>query len=231
MRLTLYGLREWLGSGIIAAVLLVFSVTAALKFNSPVFWILSGLIVLVWLSIAAFFRVPNRKIPTAPELVVSPADGLVKDIEYLNDHDIEVFAGRSLIRVGIFLSVFDVHVNRAPADLKVTYKKYRPGRYLDARDSRCGKENEAMTIAGEATVNGVVIPVAVRQISGAIARRIVCPAEPGSTYQKGEIYGMIKFGSRTEIYLPAGKNIDLKVKVGDRVRSGTSIIAAVTGQD
>lgn len=229
MRLTLFGLREWLGSGIIAAVLLGLAIFIAIKYSPSVGWILAGFIVLVWLAIAAFFRVPNREIPASPELITSPADGLVKDIEYVKDHGIDAFEGRNMIRVGIFLSVFDVHVNRAPAAMKVTYKKYRPGRFLDARDGRAGQENEAMTIAGEAEIAGVTIPLGVRQISGAIARRIVCPVEPGVRLEKGFIYGMIKFGSRTELYLPAGKNIELNVKVGDRVYSGTSVLARVIG--
>lgn len=230
MKLTAYGLREWLGSGVIAALLLSITLTVAIKESSPIAWTLSGLIVLVWCCIAAFFRVPFRRIPADPTLIVSPADGLVKDIEYLNEHDIDLFAGRSLIRIGIFLSVLDVHVNRAPAQFKIAAKKYRPGHYFDARDPRAGKENEAMTIAGDAVVNGETIPMAVRQISGAIARRIVCPVESGDALDKGQIYGMIKFGSRTELYLPASKNIELRVKVGDRVASGSSVMAALTGK-
>lgn len=228
IKLTMYGAREWMGSGIIALILIAAFIFIAVKFHQPVLGsILIGFTVIVWLAIAAFFRVPDRVIPQDPALLVSPADGLVKDIELISDCGIDVFKGADVVRVGIFLSVLDVHVNRAPCDLTVEYKKYREGKYLDARHGNCSKENEAMTIGGAANAGGLVFPVAVRQISGAIARRIVCPPEIGSKYKKGEIYGMIKFGSRTELYLPVDKNIVLSVKVGDRVYSGSSVVGQV----
>ena len=231
IRLTMYGAREWLGSGIIALILIAMFIFIAVKFQYPILGaMLIGFTVIVWLAIAAFFRVPDRVIPQDPALLVSPADGLVKDIELISNCEIDVFKGMDVVRVGIFLSVFDVHVNRAPCDLTVEYKKYREGKYLDARNGNCSKENEAMTIGGTANANGMVFPVAVRQISGAIARRIVCPPEIGAKYKKGEIYGMIKFGSRTELYLPAEKDIVLSVKVGDRVYSGSSVVGRIVKQ-
>jgi phosphatidylserine decarboxylase len=227
----MYGVREWLGGGIIALALIAVFIFIAAKFHQPVLGsLLIGFTVLVWLAIAAFFRVPDRAIPQDPALLVFPADGVVKDIELISDCEIDVFKGMDVVRIGIFLSVFDVHVNRAPCDFMVEYKRYREGKYLDARNGNCSKENEAMTIAGAASAGGLVFPVAVRQISGAIARRIVCPPEIGAKYKKGEIYGMIKFGSRTELYLPAEKNIVLSVKVGDRVYSGSSVVGRVVKQ-
>ncbi len=231
IRLTMYGAREWLGSGIIALILIAVFIFIAVKFHQPVLAsLLIGFTVIVWLGIAAFFRVPDRIIPQDPALLVSPADGLVKDIELISNCEIDVFKGKDVVRIGIFLSVFDVHVNRAPCDFTVEYKKYREGKYLDARNGNCSKENEAMTIGGIANAGGLVFPVAVRQISGAIARRIVCPPEIGGKYKKGEIYGMIKFGSRTELYLPAERNIVLSVKVGDRVYSGSSVVGQIVKQ-
>lgn len=115
--------------------------------------------------------------------------------------------------------MLNVHVNRAPAELAVESKYYREGEYLDARNSECARRNEAMTIAGTASAAGKKFPMAVRQISGAIARRIVCPVEPGRQLKKGEVYGMIKFGSRTELYLPLD-GVEINVKVGDRVYGG-----------
>ena len=228
IRLTMYGVREWLGSGIIALILIAIFLFIGSKYQHPVIgWSLAGFTVVVWLAIAAFFRVPDRVIPSNPALLVSPADGLVKDIEMISNCEIDIFKGVDVVRIGIFLSVLDVHVNRAPCDLTVEYKKYRPGKYLDARNGNCSKENEAMTIGGTANADGLVFPMAVRQISGAIARRIVCPQEPGVKLKKGEIYGMIKFGSRTELYLPAEKNIVLSVKVGDRVYSGSSVVGKI----
>ncbi len=227
----MYGVREWLGSGIIALILIAVFIFIAVKFQQPVSGsLLIGFTVIVWLAIAAFFRVPDRVIPQDPALLVSPADGMVKDIELISNCEIDVFKGMDVVRVGIFLSVLDVHVNRAPCDFMVEYKKYREGKYLDARHSNCAKENEAMTIGGTANAGGMVFPVAVRQISGAIARRIVCPPEIGAKYKKGEIYGMITFGSRTALYLPAEKDIVLSVKVGDRVYSGSSVVGRIVKQ-
>ncbi|MDD3277062.1 MAG: phosphatidylserine decarboxylase, partial [Kiritimatiellales bacterium] len=189
--------------------------------------ILLGLTWLLWLAIAAFFRVPNRVIIADADALVSPADGLVRDIEDVEDHGIELFAGQKLTRIGIFLSVLDVHVNRAPCDMTVQYRKYKEGRFLDARDKRCAKENESLMIAGTGTAGGREFPVAVRQVSGAIARRIVCVPQPGDALKKGEIYGMIKFGSRTELYFPAGKGIKTTIQIGEKVRSGSTLMARV----
>ena len=147
---------------------------------------------------------------------------MVRDVEEV-DFDQPPFTGKAR-RVGIFLSVLNVHVNRAPAEFDVTGKFYRKGEYLDARHPECAARNEAMTISGNATAGGKSFPMAVRQISGKIARKIVCPVDPGRKLRRGEIYGMIKFGSRTELYLPVGE-FDVKVKVGDKVRGGKTVMA------
>jgi len=226
MTLTRYGIREWGFSLIIALAVLVicyFVCRAGYHVTAVVF---GAVAVLFFFGIAAFFRNPSRTIPDGVNVLVSPADGVVKDIGIVEDFNFPPFNGRAM-RVGIFLSVFNVHVNRAPAELKVESKFYREGRYLDARDAGCIKENEAMTIAGLANAGGKEFPLAVRQISGAIARRIVCPVEPGRLLAKGEIYGMIKFGSRTELYLPADDHFEIKVRIGDKVYGGETVIAEV----
>lgn len=225
MKLTGYGRREWLGAAAAALPLSLAWGWLAVNVNRTAGLALLGFTWLLWLAIAAFFRVPNRKIITDPAALVSPADGIVRDIEVVEDHGIELFAGQKLTRIGIFLSVFDVHVNRAPCDMTIQYRKYKEGRFLDARDQRCAKENESLVIAGTGTAGGKPFPVAVRQISGAIARRIVCTPEPGDTLKKGQIYGMIKFGSRTELYFAAGSGINVGVQIGDKVRSGSTLIA------
>jgi phosphatidylserine decarboxylase len=228
IKLTKYGIQEWLGSAIIALLLGSGFVFIALKVNATAGWTLFALTSVVWLGIAAFFRVPSRKIPVGQHLIVSPADGVVKDIELIKNADIEWFDKTDVIRVGIFLSILDVHVNRAPTDFQVEYKKYKPGTFHDARNEKCAKENESMMIAGNAKTAGITFPVGIKQISGAIARRIVCPVEPDiSKLKKGEIYGMIKFGSRTELYLPASKEFEIKVKIGDRVLSGSTVMAEI----
>lgn len=231
MHLTKYGIREWGGSGVIALVLIGGFTWLALAACPLTGWILAGLTFVIWLAIAAFFRVPHRKIPVVEELILSPADGLVKDIEELDECPFDYFKGQKVLRVGIFLSVLDVHVNRAPCPMTVEFLKYKKGKFLDARDPRCGKENESMTIAGIAEVCGKTFPTAVTQISGAIARRIVCPVEKGRKLAKGEIYGMIKFGSRTELYLPVDPDFEIKVKIGDKVRSGITVMAEIKKSD
>ena len=126
---------------------------------------------------------------------------------------------------GIFLSVLDVHVNRAPCRMTVRFVRHQDGSYHDARDPRAIKENESLVLGGTGKVCGKEFPMAVKQISGAIARRIVCRAEPGSEFEKGYCYGMIKFGSRTELYLPVKSGFEPAVNVGDRVFGGETVIA------
>ncbi|MEG1980850.1 MAG: phosphatidylserine decarboxylase, partial [Victivallaceae bacterium] len=184
--------------------------------------ILAGVL---FLSIAFFFRNPVRHVPEDAAAVVSPADGTVRDIEVVDNFDLPPFEGKAL-RIGIFLSVLNVHVNRAPVGMKVENTHYREGEYLDARHAEATKRNEAMTISGTGTINGKTFPVAVRQISGAIARRIVCPVQAGQALKRGECYGMIKFGSRTELYLPA-EGFEVKVKIGDKVRGCESVLARI----
>lgn len=227
MKLAAYGQREWLGGGVAALGVGALGAIIATNLNAPLGWSLAALAASAWLALAAFFRVPRRAIPQESGSIVSPADGQVKDIDVVVDHGIDLYEGRTLMRIGIFLSVFDVHVNRMPCDLAVEYRRYKEGRFLDARNPRCAKENESLVIAGTASANGETFPLAVRQVSGAIARRIVCDPTPGTRLKKGEIYGMIKFGSRTELYLPTDSGITLMTKVGDRVRSGTTVVARI----
>jgi len=227
MRLTKHGLREWLGAAVIAIALSAVWGWLAVNVSQTAGRVLLGATWLLWLAVAAFFRVPNRRIIADANALVSPADGVVRDIGIVEDHGIEIFAGQKLMRVGIFLSVLNVHVNRAPCDMEVKYRKYKEGRFLDARDKRCAKENESLVIAGTGSAAGKRFPVAIRQISGAIARRIVCVPQPGATLKKGEIYGMIKFGSRTELYFPCESGITVCVQIGDKVRSGSTLMGRV----
>ena len=225
IRLTRYGIREWLGGGTAALALIGAGILLTLNDHAVAGWILIIPAGAAWLAIAAFFRVPDRKIPDDPGTLVSPADGVVKDIGIVTDHGIEPFGEEPMLRIGIFLSVLDVHVNRMPADIRVTYRDYRPGRFLDARNPRCAKENESLIVAGLADIGGLDVPMAVRQVSGAIARRIVCEVRPGDSAARGDIYGMIKFGSRTELFFAADNRITPAVSIGDKVRSGATIIA------
>ncbi len=170
----------------------------------------------------AFFRDPERKLPQDGSVLVSPADGTVADVEEV--------AGTPLLpepclRVGIFLSVFDVHVNRAPLTGRVAGLKYQRGRYLDARDPAASRENEAQDVL----LHGA-LPVVVRQIAGLIARRIVCTLVEGAIVERGQRIGMIKFGSRTELLVPLRLQPRPLVKSGDRVRGTSSALVAVAAQ-
>lgn len=223
MTLTRFGFKEW-GSALAVAVILWAGCYVFFRYGYPRTAVVIAAVVLVlFAAFAAFFRNPHRILPVDPKLLVSPADGTVRDIEVVHDFDLPPFQGEAL-RIGIFLSVLNVHVNRTPAKLNVVNVHYREGKYLDARNPRAGQENEAMTVSGDAEVEGVTFPLAIRQISGAIARRIVCPVQPGRKLRRGEVYGMIKFGSRTELYLPV-EGFETLVKVGDKVYGGETVVA------
>ena len=166
-----------------------------------------------------FFRDPDRATPAEPELVVAAADGVVVEIAELEENEV---VRATMRRVAIFLSVFDVHTNRAPIDGRIIYREHHEGLCLDARNPDCSVKNEAMTWAFENPRATLVV----RQITGAIARRIVGWSRVGDTLQKGERFGMIRFGSRTEVYLPLSATV--LVKVGDRVAGGSSPIARLS---
>jgi phosphatidylserine decarboxylase len=163
-----------------------------------------------------FFRDPERAVPNDLNALVAAADGTVTDIVEVDESD--VLKGKAR-RVGIFLSIFDVHTNRAPIDGRIVYRQHREGLCLDARRPECSEKNEAMTWAFENPRATIVV----RQLTGAIARRIVAWADVGDEVKKGDRFGMIRFGSRTEVYLPLAASV--LVKVGDHVAGGSTIIA------
>lgn len=197
----------------ILAVLLV-PLVAGIYFRQH--W-LTVLTVLLLVFVFSFFRDPDRPVPAGEDLVVAPADGVVADIKMMDESEL---TKKASVRIGIFLSVFDVHTNRAPLTGKVVHSVRHEGHFYDARDPRASELNEARTWGFETQSAGVVV---VRQITGLIARRIVDWAQVGDTVQKGDRFGMIRFGSRTEIFLPPDTAV--LVKVGDRVRGGETVIA------
>src|SRR5437763_11332011 len=177
---------------------------------------LSFFFLLLFLCTVAFFRDPERMVPADPNLIAAAADGAVIDIVEVDESEVLKTKTR---RVGIFLSIFDVHMNRAPIDGRIVYRQHHEGLCLDARDPRCPEKNEAMTWAFE-NLRGTIV---VRQLTGAIARRIVAWSNVGDELKKGERYGMIRFGSRTELYLPL--EAEVLVKTGDHVSGGSTVIA------
>lgn len=172
-----------------------------------------------------FFRDPQRIIPTGNGLIVSPGDGLVTETASINTTE------GALQRISIFLSVFDVHVNRAPISGMVSRVHYQKGQYLNAMNPASAERNEqsVVTLRGQGADAGFEITF--KQIAGLLARRIVCRCGEGQTVERGARVGLIKFGSRVDVLLPA--NAELRVKVGDRVKGGASVLAAIpsAGED
>jgi phosphatidylserine decarboxylase len=195
-------------------------ILASLALAAVAAWFLSlwlaVLLLLLFFGTIFFFRDPDRAAPADPNLIVAAADGKVMDITEVDENDV---LKTKTWRVGIFLSIFDVHTNRAPIDGRIVHCEYRGGLCLDARRPDCSQKNEAMTWAFENPRATIVV----RQLTGAAARRIVPWATMGDELKKGERFGMIRFGSRTELYLPL--NADLLVKAGDHVLGGSTVIA------
>ena len=166
-----------------------------------------------------FFRNPNRKIPADENLIVSPADGTVQDVVELAGDD---FIKSRCRKVIIFLSVFDVHVNRSPIAGEIKIQKYVCGRFRPAYKDSVGFENERHLIG----IENEKIRVTVTQVAGILARRIVSWVTLDDKLEKGELYGLIRFGSCTEIVMP--DNVEVLVKKGDKVRGGESIIGKIS---
>jgi phosphatidylserine decarboxylase len=183
------------------------------------FWVMAAVPAVSWLEILWFFRDPERAIPADPHALVSPADGTVTHVADVEEPD---FPGGRARRISIFLSIFNVHVNRLPRDGKVTAIRYFPGAFLDARHPDCAVRNEQLWIDLEELDRPR--PIRIKQISGAIARRIVCWLKPGDVVRKGERLGMIKLGSRTEVLVPADEPLEVLVNVGDSVKGGASVL-------
>ncbi len=170
--------------------------------------------IVVW-----FFRNPKRVPPNDRHVVISPADGKVVEIEELAHDD---YIGGPAIKIGIFLSLFNVHINRSPVAARVVGLKYRPGKYLNAMRPESARENEQVSVMLEELATGR--PMIVRQITGAVARRIVCWVKPDDELAMGEQFGMIKLGSRTELVVPHEQNVQLCVSIGDKVSAGSTIM-------
>ena len=195
-------------------------ILAILAFLALVSLFFSGWLFLLFIVLIAytfyFFRDPERAVPNDPNALVAAADGTVTDIVEVDEFDV---LKTKTWRVGIFLSIFDVHTNRAPIGGRIVYRQHREGLCLDARRPECSEKNEAMTWAFENPRATIVV----RQLTGAIARRIVAWTDVGDELKKGDRFGMIRFGSRTEVYLPLAANV--VVRVGDHVAGGSTIIA------
>ncbi|MBI5237244.1 MAG: phosphatidylserine decarboxylase family protein [Deltaproteobacteria bacterium] len=179
-------------------------------------WQIEFLLAPVFVFVAAFFRDPERLVPNDENSIVSPADGKVIKIE-------KVFEGRLLkhdaLKISIFMNVFNVHVNRAPASGRVAKILYNPGNFFNASLDKASMENEQNALLLECASGRRLM---FNQIAGLIARRIVCRVKAGDSLKKGERFGMIRFGSRLDVYLPVMSRVN--IKLNDKVKAGTSIL-------
>jgi phosphatidylserine decarboxylase len=216
IRLTRHGWREML-----VGTFLLVAIAVGL---GGIWWPLALLALPFLAFLFAFFRDPERPLPADPRAMVSPADGTVSDITEIA-HD-ELLGGPA-VRIGIFLSVFNVHVNRSPCQGQVLKTIYKQGKFVNAlHHDQASAQNESNTIV-LADPNSQKPVAVVRQIVGLIARRIVCTIKPGDTVERGQRIGMIKFGSRTELFLPKWLEPRVQVKVGQKVRGAADVVAVL----
>ncbi len=216
MKLTQYGKPQ---TTVIIAIIVAAAALAAIICDNAVMPVCS--ILIIGVALLAFFRDPTRKVPSDKNVLVSPADGKVTDITELDDHE---YFGGPVTRIGIFLSVFNVHINRVPCAGRVTWKFEKPGLCLNALKSELASQKNQSCSIGMECPDHPVSKVVVKQITGAIARRIVCDCQEGSELLAGERYGMIKFGSRTELFIPRNSKAQITVKPGDKVKAGETVM-------
>ncbi len=224
MPLTPLGARE---VGISAAVFCVGTIICISLFQqSGSHWRLAPILPLAVLFfwVLWFFRDPPRRVPAEPGLIVSPADGVVSHLDTAREDE---YIGGEALRCSIFMSVFNVHINRAPAAGTVEFVKFRPGEFFDARREESLVKNQNQDIGIAPSEPGMPSKMVVRQSTGAIARTIVCPVGEGTQLRRGEKYGMIKFGSRVTLFLSPDAKVEWRVKAGDAVKGGETVLAAV----
>ena len=171
---------------------------------------------LIWFWVIWFFRMPSRSHSHGEEWIVAPADGKVVVIEETTEPE---FFGDKRLQISIFMSPLNVHVNRSPMDGTVKYVKYHPGKYLVAWHPKSSTENERTTVV----IENPKMTVLLRQIAGAMARRIRWYVEEGQAVKQNEEFGFIRFGSRVDVYLPVGTKVD--VKIGQAVQGGVTVLA------
>ncbi|MCL1927839.1 MAG: phosphatidylserine decarboxylase [Treponema sp.] len=212
-RLTPWGLPQVVIFPLIPAAVMAVLILFCRQF----FWIVAveAVLFLVMFWMLSFFRNPPRKIVPDESILYSPADGKVTDISPVEDQEFG-----SLLRIGIFLSIFNVHLNRVPCSVTIDRITYKKGMFKDARDPDSSRVNESNTLLLKRLAEPKD-PLLVKQISGAIARNIVCRVKETDELNQGDLFGMIKFGSRTELYFPVkDRSYELEVKIGDNVHAG-----------
>ena len=208
--------REGLIFIVIAALLAAGGYALALNRRSWPLWLLAFLLTLITIWVAYFFRDPERTGERGEQLVVAPADGKVVQIVEVDE---PAFIKGRAIQISIFMNVFNVHVNRYPVSGTVRYVHYNPGKFMNAAADKASLENEQSSVGIETERYRVLV----RQIAGLIARRIVTYSKVGDTAKQGERFGLIRFGSRVDVFVPAG--VQVRAQVGDITKAGQTIIA------
>ncbi|MDP6545218.1 MAG: phosphatidylserine decarboxylase [Phycisphaerae bacterium] len=220
-KLTRYGLKEIVIATVCSLVLCV--VLLAFAQLLPLWATIAGLtpVLTVYLWVLWFFRDPERTVPQGEGLFISPADGRIADITNIGP---ESELGRDGVRIGIFMNIFNVHLSRCPIDGTVESIAHRPGAFLDVRDPHASERNESTTIRLRYEHQGAEYPVVFRQIAGLVARRIVTDLAPGQPVTRGQRVGMIKFGSRLELLVPAELVSKVCVEVGQISRGAKTVL-------
>ncbi|MDN3511584.1 MAG: phosphatidylserine decarboxylase family protein [Candidatus Jettenia sp.] len=209
-----YGLRELIIFGV--------SCIVGIGFSLMVFPWMIPVPVFILMFLLNFFRDPDREVPQGTGLIISPADGIVS-------HIVPVFEDNYLqcntTKISIFMSVLNVHVNRIPVHGRVEFIKHTKGKFLDARDDECFRSNENNVMG--LSLPGSHVKIAVKQIAGKIAKRIVCACKIGDVLRQGQRFGMIKFGSRVEVFIPDSVTFEIMVKVGEKVTAGKTVLGKI----
>lgn len=221
--LTRYGRRELITFTATAAAACALLIMLAMSI-SWLYLVPLVLPVAFWVWLLWFFRDPERPTPGGDGLFISPADGNVADITQIGP---DSPLGCDGVKIGIFMNVFSVHVNRSPAAVRVRRVVRQDGVFLDARDPHATERNESATIHMTYTRDGRDYPVVVRQVAGMIARRIITDLTDGQQLARGERLGMIKFGSRVELFVPAALGGRVAVELGQKVLAGLTVLVAV----
>ena len=206
----------------IAALLAAAALATAWQRGSAILWALAGLVLVIALWVAYFFRDPERTGERGERLVVAPADGKVV---LISDVEEPAFVGERARRVSIFMNVFSVHVNRYPVTGVVGFVKYARGKFLNAAVEASSEENEMMSVGLDTGRHRILV----RQIAGLIARRIVTYSREGEQVQQGDRMGLIRFGSRVDVYVPHGSGV--RVKLGELTSAGTTVLAELPSGD
>lgn len=208
--------REGIPFILIALALAAAAYTVALMRRSWPLWLLAFVLTLLALWVAYFFRDPERTGDRGETLVISPADGRVIDIREVDE---PAFLQGRAIRISVFMNVFNVHVNRYPVSGAVQYVHYNPGKFFNAAAEKASLDNEQMSIGVQTARHRVLF----RQIAGLVARRIVTYSRVGDDAEQGERMGLIRFGSRVDVFVPVGSTV--RVRLGERPVAGTTILA------